>query len=88
MVNSFENILRARKSYLDAVQQDLTICFRPKVIAAKDLPPKTSPDSNFKLYDAILQSEKRPKTPEPDSEMDKFLPMLQDYLKSGFFDHL
>jgi hypothetical protein len=46
------------------------------------MPPKnTYPD--FKMYDAVLSAEK-PKIPEVDSEMDKFIPMLKDYLKRTF----
>ncbi|KAH7885138.1 hypothetical protein F5I97DRAFT_1928562 [Phlebopus sp. FC_14] len=46
----------------------------PKVIASKDLRP-----SDFKMYDAVL-AEQAPSIPALDTEMDKFLPMLQDYL--------
>ncbi|RDB17900.1 RNA polymerase II nuclear localization protein IWR1 [Hypsizygus marmoreus] len=51
----------------------------PKVISAKDLPPKTlSPD--VKMYDAVLAADKA-SAPAIDPEMEKFLPMLNDYLK-------
>ncbi|KAJ7164699.1 hypothetical protein C8R43DRAFT_988057, partial [Mycena crocata] len=50
----------------------------PKVISAKDLPPKTK-DTGFKLYDAILSADGAPAA--ADDEMDKFLPMLNEYLK-------
>jgi len=36
---------------------------------------------DIKLYDAVLTSEADPITPH-DQEYEKFLPMLQDYLKS------
>ncbi|KAG6865505.1 hypothetical protein C0991_001935 [Blastosporella zonata] len=49
----------------------------PKVLSAKDLPPKLS-QPDFKMFDAVLTSEK----PAPvDPEIEKFLPMLNDYLK-------
>jgi hypothetical protein len=52
----------------------------PKVISHKDLPPKKT---DFKLYDAILSGDDVVTPPAPvfDSEMDKFMPMLKDYLK-------
>jgi hypothetical protein len=52
---------------------------RPKVLSAKDLPPKIrNPD--FKMFDAVLATDKLV-PPAVDSEMEKFLPMLNDYLK-------
>ncbi|KAJ7645642.1 hypothetical protein DFH06DRAFT_591693 [Mycena polygramma] len=51
----------------------------PKVISAKDLPPKTK-DTGFKMYDAVLSADKGPAV-QPDQEMDNFLPMLNEYLK-------
>jgi len=50
----------------------------PKVISRKDLPSKKT---DFKMYDAILSSDGNTPSPAFDSEMDKFLPMLTDYLK-------
>jgi hypothetical protein len=52
----------------------------PKVISHKDLPSKKT---DFKLYDAILSGSDAAGPPAPifDSEMDKFMPMLTDYLK-------
>ncbi|KAG6909269.1 hypothetical protein DXG01_001331 [Tephrocybe rancida] len=51
----------------------------PKVLSAKDLPPKHShPD--FKMFDAVLATDK-PVSTHMDPEMEKFLPMLNDYLK-------
>ncbi|KNZ73020.1 Putative transcription factor IWR1 [Termitomyces sp. J132] len=52
---------------------------RPKILAAKDLPPKNS-QTDFKMFDAVLTTDKLPLSPM-DSEMEKFLPMLNDYLK-------
>ncbi|KIJ60290.1 hypothetical protein HYDPIDRAFT_32410 [Hydnomerulius pinastri MD-312] len=46
----------------------------PKVISAKDIP-----QNDFKMYDAVL-AEQGPSLPALDTEMEKFLPMLQDYL--------
>jgi hypothetical protein len=51
----------------------------PKVISHKDLPPK---QTDFKMYDAILYGDGGTPAPTFDSDMDKFLPMLTDYLKS------
>ncbi|KAG6832023.1 hypothetical protein H0H92_006059 [Tricholoma furcatifolium] len=51
----------------------------PKVISAKDAPPKRA-QPDIKLYDAVLTTD----TAAPsalDSEMEKFIPMLNDYLK-------
>ncbi|KAF8237136.1 hypothetical protein L208DRAFT_1431751 [Tricholoma matsutake] len=50
----------------------------PKVISSKDLPQKKSLLPNFKMYDAVPAVDK----PTVDSEMEKFLPMLNDYLIS------
>jgi hypothetical protein len=52
---------------------------RPKVISAKDVPPKAKA-TGFKLYDAVLSADKPP-VPEADEEMEKFLPMLNEYLR-------
>lgn len=61
----------------------ISAMIRPKVISAKDLPPKALvPD--FKMYDAVLAADK-PISPPVDSEMDKFLPMLNDYLKREYW---
>ncbi|KAJ7644344.1 hypothetical protein FB45DRAFT_897592 [Roridomyces roridus] len=54
----------------------------PRVISAKDLPPKAPQNKGFKLYDAVLSPEK----PAKDEEMEKFLPMLNDYLKLNEID--
>ncbi|KAJ7505572.1 hypothetical protein B0H11DRAFT_1708405 [Mycena galericulata] len=56
----------------------------PKVVAAKDLVPKPK-NTGFKLYDAVLSGDK-PSTVEADEEMEKFLPMLNDYLKLNDID--
>ncbi|KIK03305.1 hypothetical protein K443DRAFT_95367 [Laccaria amethystina LaAM-08-1] len=52
----------------------------PKVVSAKDLSAK-SRLHDFKMYDAIPSTRKASKRLEIDSEMEKFLPMLNDYLK-------
>ncbi|KAF8440958.1 hypothetical protein L210DRAFT_3621282 [Boletus edulis BED1] len=46
----------------------------PKVISSKDVPR-----NDFRMYDAVLE-DKGPSLPPMDPEMEKFLPMLQDYL--------
>ncbi|KAJ7695723.1 hypothetical protein B0H17DRAFT_1271193 [Mycena rosella] len=51
----------------------------PKVISAKDLPPKTK-NTGFKLYDAVLAADKAP-TAEADADMENFMPMLNEYLR-------
>ncbi|KAJ6620737.1 hypothetical protein B0H10DRAFT_2020339 [Mycena sp. CBHHK59/15] len=51
----------------------------PKVISSKDLPPKQKP-TGFKLYDAVLSAD-QPPAAEADDEMEKFMPMLNEYLK-------
>ncbi|KAI0051508.1 hypothetical protein FA95DRAFT_1554601 [Auriscalpium vulgare] len=50
----------------------------PKVLSARDL--EQQPKTDFKLYDAVLAAEPAPPSPI-DSELENFLPMLQDYLK-------
>ncbi|KAF7365450.1 hypothetical protein MVEN_00418000 [Mycena venus] len=50
----------------------------PKVISAKDVLPKAK-DTGFKLYDAVLSADKA--KVENDEEMEKFMPMLNEYLK-------
>jgi hypothetical protein len=49
----------------------------PKVISAKDV----QPPSDFRMYDAV-PADKKPASPAFDSNMEKFLPMLQNYLRS------
>ncbi|KAF8895310.1 hypothetical protein BD779DRAFT_1498770 [Infundibulicybe gibba] len=50
----------------------------PKVLSTKELQAK-KPD--FRMYDAILATEKSAPSAPIDSEMEKFLPMLNDYLR-------
>ncbi|CAK5284371.1 unnamed protein product [Mycena citricolor] len=50
----------------------------PRVISAKDLPPK--PRNGFKLYDAVLSSDS-PRAGTSDEGMDAFSSLLEDYLK-------
>ncbi|KAJ7366552.1 hypothetical protein DFH08DRAFT_909780 [Mycena albidolilacea] len=50
----------------------------PKVVSAKDVLPKPK-DTGFKLYDAVLSADKS--TAKSDEEMEKFMPMLNEYLK-------
>lgn len=52
----------------------------PKVYASKDL-VKHPPVPDFRLYDAILSERESVLANQPDPEMEKFLPMLNDYLK-------
>jgi hypothetical protein len=47
----------------------------PKVISAKDVQSQ----SDFRMYDAV-PADKMPTSPVFDSDMEKFLPMLQNYL--------
>ena len=51
----------------------------PKVISSKALPQKECLLPDFKMYDAI-PAPSMPTSPPMDSEMEKFLPMLNDYL--------
>jgi len=53
---------------------------RPKVISSRDLPPKAAND-DIKMYDAVLERDKSARESAKDPEMDKFLPLLKDYLK-------
>jgi len=53
----------------------------PKVLSSKDLPPK----DGLKMYDAILDNSGM-NEPALDPEMEKFLPMLQDYLRLNEID--
>ncbi|KAF8208600.1 hypothetical protein K438DRAFT_1812540 [Mycena galopus ATCC 62051] len=50
----------------------------PKVVSAKDVLPKAK-DTGFKLYDAVLSADKP--AAAGNEEMDKFIPMLNEYLK-------
>lgn len=50
----------------------------PKVLSSKDI--AKSP-IDFKMYDAILAAQQSLSTDDSD-EVNKFLPMLNDYLKS------
>ncbi|KAJ3576299.1 hypothetical protein NP233_g546 [Leucocoprinus birnbaumii] len=52
----------------------------PKVLASKDL-TKHRPVPDFKMYDAILSEKESISASQPDPEMDKFLPLLNDYLR-------
>ncbi|KAJ7718127.1 hypothetical protein DFH07DRAFT_761678 [Mycena maculata] len=51
----------------------------PKVVSAKDVQPKAK-NTGFKLYDAVLSADKA-SSAQTDEEMEKFLPMLNEYLK-------
>lgn len=48
----------------------------PKVISAKD----AQSQSDFRMYDAV-PADQKPTSPVFDSDMEKFLPMLQNYLR-------
>ncbi|KDR82625.1 hypothetical protein GALMADRAFT_238041 [Galerina marginata CBS 339.88] len=52
----------------------------PKVLSARELENRRRA-SDFKMYDAIPTSGEQPMEQDQPSEMDKFLPMLSDYLK-------
>ncbi|GLB38275.1 putative transcription factor Iwr1 [Lyophyllum shimeji] len=53
----------------------------PKVISSKDLPPK-HPKADFKMFDAVRADKDLEGPPTTfDAEMEKFLPMLDQYLK-------
>lgn len=52
---------------------------RPKVISHKE---SLSKKTDFKLYDAVLSGGDTVPTPLFDDEMNKFMPLLKDYLKS------
>jgi hypothetical protein len=61
---------------------------RPKVIPHSSLPTPPSPVP-FKLYDAVLShsastSSVQSMSKSADEEMEKFIPMLNDYLKRAF----
>ncbi|PPQ67988.1 hypothetical protein CVT25_000468 [Psilocybe cyanescens] len=56
----------------------------PKVLSSKEL-EKNKSASDFKMYDAIPTDEQPTVQDEP-SEIDKFLPMLNDYLKIHHLD--
>jgi len=56
----------------------------PKVLSAKDL-DKSQPTRDFKMYDAVPTTEE-PMAVDNLGEMDKFLPMLKDYLKIHSID--
>ncbi|KAF7299314.1 hypothetical protein MIND_00880400 [Mycena indigotica] len=51
----------------------------PKVLSAKDLEAAKPKDTGFTLYDAVLSGDKSASMGN-DDELDKFLPMLSDYL--------
>ena len=48
------------------------------MLPSKDLPQKNGKD--FKMYDAVLSADNLPEL-VLDPEMEKFMPMLNDYLK-------
>ncbi|PPQ66625.1 hypothetical protein CVT26_009386 [Gymnopilus dilepis] len=52
----------------------------PKVLSAKAL-ERSRQQSDFKMYDAVPANEQSMAVDQVPSEMDKFLPLLQDYLK-------
>ena len=73
--------LPARESCQLIRRQDLfnsVLLASPKVLSAKDI-AKSPVD--FKMYDAIL-ADQQSLSADDSSEVNKFLPMLNDYLKS------
>jgi len=56
---------------------------RPNLIDPKDTLPKDGV-ADFKMYHAVLSSDDLPE-PVIDPEMEKFMPMLSDYLRSEPF---
>lgn len=52
----------------------------PKIISLKDLLPKP-PKPDFKMFDAVRSDKDLEGPPTFDSEIDKFLPMLNQYLR-------
>ncbi|KAF8909012.1 hypothetical protein CPB84DRAFT_1813251 [Gymnopilus junonius] len=56
----------------------------PKVVSVKEL-ERRKQQADFKMYDAVPTNDQSMVVDEAPSEMDKFLPMLQDYLKSPCF---
>nr|GAT43804.1 predicted protein [Mycena chlorophos] len=53
----------------------------PKIFSAKELAAaKAAKESGFTMYDAVLSADKPTTAAELDDEMEKFLPMLSEYL--------
>jgi hypothetical protein len=70
---------RAPKFCNDSISDAVSLSQSPKVMSHKDLPQK---EMGFKMYDVILSGEGDAPAPTFDPEMEKFMPMLTDYLKS------
>lgn len=66
------------KSIRRPALSNLILLVSPKVLSSKEI--EMNP-VDFKMYDAIPAVQQPLSTDEP-TEMDKFLPMLNDYLKS------
>ena len=64
---------------------DRLLNLRPKVLSAKDV-EKSQPTRDIKMYDAVLAIEE-PLAVDSSEEVDKFLPMLNNYLKSVYFSY-
>jgi len=64
---------------------DRLLNLRPKVLSAKDI-EKSQPTRDFKMYDAI-PAIREPLAVDDSGEMDKFLPMLNNYLKSEYLSY-
>lgn len=64
---------------------DRLLDIRPKVLSARDV-EKSHPTRDFKMYDAIPAMEE-PLAVDDSEEMDKFLPMLNNYLKSVYLSY-
>src|SRR5882762_5624663 len=68
---------RAPKFCNDSISDAVSLSQSPKVMSHKDLPQK---EMGFKMYDVILSGEGDAPAPTFDPEMEKFMPMLTDYL--------
>jgi len=64
---------------------DRLLHLRPKVLSVKDV-EKSQPTPDFKMYDAVPATEE-PLAMDNSEDMDKFLPMLNYYLKSVYFSY-
>lgn len=63
---------------------DVTVFFRPEVLPAKSTETRGKSAIDFRLYDAVLASQRLMAKDQASAELDNFLPLLNDYLKSQF----
>jgi hypothetical protein len=63
---------------------DVTVSLSPEVLPAKSTETRQKSAIDFRMYDAVLASQRLMAKDQAAIELDKFLPLLNDYLKSQF----